>query len=851
MNVRSPHFTPVPVAFNARRSELPEVLRTPNAFLGHRGLQVIRGMPFLFGDASEPDVLLLDDEPVSIDVGVTARYVLFVHVVEDIPTRYLERFADTNVDGYELGQTVAQYDLELESGSVHRRSVVRRFAIQQARYTWGSAPFACVPAAHDLVFPSPEEARVLRRDEATAPLDALEEARTLSAIEAGLHPPHDGLLWLYALPNPDPEVAIRRVTLTPGTQRAAVYAITVTDLAEHPLRPGTRRKLRMQLPHGVALNAIGELEDIQIDLGTIISARASLDYDPTRWTSEAPIVEPRVSTRDVTVEYVGHPRARLYVAGNEYELDRDDPAFTVLPPARRPVTLRFLERETLAATPVRLHLHGEGGEYLPPRGYHRIVSRAGGADHSPDFVNVANQYAYVDGECVVDLPLGTVYVEISRGLEITPSRTQIVVGAETDEVAFELDRVLRWRERGWVTADTHVHFLSPQTALLEGKAEGVNVVNLLATQFGEMFVNVGDFDGKTTFGAATLGGSGEFLVRVGSENRTQVLGHISLLGYAGRLIQPLCTGGPSESAIGDPLETTMAEWAQRCLAQGGLVVMPHAPEPQLERAADIVLDLVDAIELKTHNPLQPDQLHLSAYGLADWYRYLNLGYHIPLVGGSDKMTAADLLGGIRTYVHLGDRELTYEAWMEAVRDGNTFATIGPLATFRVEGTAPGRQVALPAAGGTLQVEWEVESVRMPVDRVEIVVGGVVAAEMRVGGLSGRGSASVPITRSTWIALRVRGSYRGLADDISAHTSAVMVSVVDSELFSDVDAMTVLDQIQGALAYVDTIAPRPEVRRYKELRATLERAYNALHHRMHAAGIYHRHPLHDPGQPHEH
>src|SRR6266511_639998 len=105
-------------------------------------------------------------------------------------------------------------------------------------------------------------------------------------------------------------------------------------------------------------------------------------------------------------------------------------------------------------------------------------------------------------------------------------------------------RVLRCRERGWIAADTNVHFLSPQTALLEGRAESVNVVNLLASQWGEMFSNVADFDGKTTLGASEFGGDGEFLVRVGSENRMQVLGHISLLGYSGAMIHPLCTGGP-------------------------------------------------------------------------------------------------------------------------------------------------------------------------------------------------------------------------------------------------------------------------------------------------------------------
>ena len=143
------------------------------------------------------------------------------------------------------------------------------------------------------------------------------------------------------------------------------------------------------------------------------------------------------------------------------------------------------------------------------------------------------------------------------------------MGPDTDVVTFEIDRVLKWREKGWVTADTHVHFLSPQTALLEGEGEGVNVVNLLASQWGEMFSNVSDFDGKTTFGARDFGGDGEFLVRVGTENRMQVLGHISLLGYSGLMIHPLCSGGPSESALGDAQEVTMAEWAQQCIDQGG------------------------------------------------------------------------------------------------------------------------------------------------------------------------------------------------------------------------------------------------------------------------------------------
>ena len=160
-------------------------------------------------------------------------------------------------------------------------------------------------------------------------------------------------------------------------------------------------------------------------------------------------------------------------------------------------------------------------------------------------------------------------------------------------IRIELEKVLPWREKGWVSADTHVHFLSPHTALLEGAGEGVNVVNLLASQWGEMMSNVGDFDGRTTLGAKESGGDGEYLVRVGTENRQHILGHISLLGYEGAIIGPMTTGGIEESAIGDPVGCLLTEWARQCKAQKGVVIIPHFPRPRTEHAAAIVSGGVD------------------------------------------------------------------------------------------------------------------------------------------------------------------------------------------------------------------------------------------------------------------
>jgi hypothetical protein len=119
-------------------------------------------------------------------------------------------------------------------------------------------------------------------------------------------------------------------------------------------------------------------------------------------------------------------------------------------------------------------------------------------------------------------------------------------------------------------------------------------------------------------------------------------------------------------------------------------------------------------------------------------------------------------------------------------------------------------------------------------------------------LSTGGSASLQITDSTWIALRVRGSYYGREGDIAAHTSGVQIVVGEKPLFVESDAMAVLEQIEGAIAYVDTLAPRPEARRYRQLRATLESAHNRLHHRLHRQGVFHQHtPLHGHDRAREH
>ncbi len=847
MNIpSSAHFTPVPLGpvYNVNRGELPAELATPKPVAESFGETQFRGMPFDLGPESGNNVVLLGKDSVAIELdGWRATYLVFAHVVENAPTVVIEGLADETADGNISGGRVSDYVLEYADGTTATAPIERRFAIQQGYHLWGASSFASVPAGDERVVRASYEDIALER---VPPLTyGCSEVRSRSSRDWNL--PEN--LWLYALPNPHPDRELRALRLEPRDERSVIYGLTTTELTDHPLRYQPRRKLLLTLPDGVDFNAIGEIDEISIDLGWVISARRQTSYDHRCWNLDVVDLQPVLAEDKLVVEYSAHPAAKLHVGSAVYDLSEMSGGVVEILPAHRPVKVKVVDKASRTPVGVRIHFHGVAGEYLPPKGYHRKVNRTWFEDNYGEFVNGMNQYVYIRGECIVDLPLGTVYIEISRGYEVTPIRESFDVGADTDEVTFELDRVLDWRGRGWVTADTHVHFLTPSTAVLEGEAEDVNVVNLLASQWGELFTNVSDFDGHTTHSNTLAGNDGEFLARVGTENRMQVLGHISLLGYSGEMIHPLCSGGLSESALGDFQEVTMADWAQRCIDQNGLVVMPHAPNPQCERVADVVLDLVHAIEFMSFNRRDAQ---LGPHAVADWYRFQNMGYQLPLTGGSDKMSAASQLGGLRTYTQLGDRELTYENWMAATKAGNTFVTVGPLVEIDVDGTAPGGRIKLSETGGTLAVGWRVESVQVPIDAVEIVVGGRTVSEERFDrAMAVSGTTEITVDDSTWVAVRVRGRISvGLNDDIAAHTSAVQLLCGDKPVYRREDAIEMLRQIEGAMAYIDTIASRPDADRFRKMQLTLESAYNRLHQRMHNEGVYHGHtPVHNHGHEH--
>jgi hypothetical protein len=843
-------FSPITLKGNKSLSKLNDSLVSERMVSATKealvGSGTAWGIPFNIAKS----IIYLKDKSFSIQVeSFSANWLVFLHTSDRIDQpKNKDGLYDSPFKGVgHLNEHAADYIIVYEDKSEVRVAVKQRHQIGMVQQQWGENCLQVV--AHH------KPAPVRQHHEQTARNWGSSQTQ-VDTFDRG-----EWINWLWAWENPHPQKGIVGFRFEPKNKMAIVLsAITAGKINSNPLRWLSRQKVLFSLPEDtdfdVTLSEDGLLSQIQLDLGQVISATPRFIYPNNKWIKTYNNMIPDISDSEILIEYTAHPEATFHLAdGSNLPLSGvhknsfRDLLYTIKP-ALQNVKIRVLEKGNTKPVPVKLHVHGESGEYLAPLNRHRIPNTAWFEDYSVDFAHRGIHICtYIPGETWIKLPIGKVYLEISKGFEIKPVRKVISITPETKEITIEIEKVLPWREKGWVTADTHVHFLSPNSALLEGSAEGVNIINLLASQWGELMTNVGDFDGETTLGSKESGGDGEYLVRVGTENRQHVLGHISLLGYNGDMILPMTTGGSDESALGDPIEVLLTEWAKQCKKQHGVVILPHFPNPRMENAAAIVSGNVDGVEMTSWADLYGG---INPYSLTDWYRYLNCGYFVAAVGGTDKMSANTAVGTVRTYAKINkDREFTYDEWKNAVINGQTFVTYGPLLNFTVDGKTMGDRIEMSSKGGTLDVNWQVASVSVPISGVELIVNGEVRERDSVSSNNAEGRWTFKAQKSCWLALLVRGHYKDKPEIITAHSSPVMIDVKGSKMYSEVDAITILEQIEGSLAYLDTIGTRADDASYKRMRLLLESTHRKVHNRMHQYGYFHKHsPLSDHPEHHQ-
>ena len=610
---------------NAGADVLPAEADQP---LPTRGRVELRGLPFLIGtDDKQGDCFLVPSEAVSLDIGKQARHVVVAHRL----------FAPTKPAGHGIGTAVAEYVFHLANGTSHTVSIRERFEIQIVQPEWGRFPFLAVSDTLDHKMDR-FEGRWDRAGERLA--------------EHSLGWPKDFFLWCWQ--NPDPDIALERFEIRPTEHRILVAGVTLSTLDEHPFVRTPARPVRLTVTDSTAQPKTGVLE-LDVDRGVATYPQAVADGgERIGWGTPSP---EGASPAYACVAALPSATVRVSHDGTELgavrwsDVERDGHASTdrvrveLVDPGRNWVHVTVLDDATGQPVPCRVHFRSPEGVPYQPHGHHEHVNSNLGTWHldvGGDVRLGETTYAYIDGTCQGWLPRGEVIVDVARGFEYEPLRPDGPdrAGSAGPDAAPATER--RSRIHRLVSGDSHVHFLSTAGAQLEQLGEDLNVVNLLQSQWGALFTNTEDFSGRpavSTAAATSLRRPGEPSAR---PRPPDAVGHEAP-------VMPWCSDGPGEAELGGALDTTLSDWADRVHAQGGTVVAAPFPNPNGEPAVLIATGRADAVEMIAASP----------DGLAEYYRYLNSGYRLPLVGGTDKMSNRVPVGLYRTYAQLdADEEFT-------------------------------------------------------------------------------------------------------------------------------------------------------------------------------------------------
>jgi hypothetical protein len=630
-------------------------------------------------------------------------------------------------------------------------------------------------------------------------------------------------LWSWVSPRPQHDLVRIDVEVREAVVEVGGLCLGFAD--EHPLQPEPARVVVAGTPAGYA----GDGSDLvlEVDRGTTgyttPLVRQPDTGDPFSAWGDAPDAE--VAGVYARVSSVGSGTVRLLAGGQPLaqarwsDLRANGPAgvagLQVTELGRNWVRTAIVDDATGEPVPCRVHFSSTDGVPYQPYGHpHHVNSDLPSwhIDVGADVRLGRTTYAYVDGACEGWLPRGEVRVRVTRGFDYQPLDAVVPVGEDTRELTLRLRRLFNPARYRWYSGDTHVHFVSSFGGLKEAAAEGVSVVNLLQSQWGSLFTNIEDFLGRPL-----TSDDGKTVLFASQENRQHFLGHLSLLGLK-QPVTPWCTDGPSEAEMGAGLDATLSDWADRCRAQGGTVVIPHFPLPNGEHATLIATGRADAVESLG---VWPDLAYVH------YYRYLNAGFRLPIAGGTDKMSNEVPIGLSRTYVRLHpDDDFGYDTWCAALRAGRSYMSSGPLLRLSVDGADIGDTVQLPDTGGTVAVEAAAASI-FPMFRLELVHSGrvIASSDSESGAHELRINENVKIDKPGWICARAGGGgpehltqhQDGFQRAIMAHTSPVYLACGAQDIPAD----------REALEHIRTLIDR--ARTYVENRAVISAGGDVLHH----------------------
>ncbi len=431
----------------------------------------------------------------------------------------------------------------------------------------------------------------------------------------------------------------------------------------------------------------------------------------------------------------------------------------------------IIDAATGEPTPVRVRLTDAIGASAPLR--EAAIGVMYGPDDRPSgYAFQRDSSFYVDGAFAVELRPGTYNLSLSKGNEYLQQQQELSL-EPGDELAktFRLERWINMPERGWFSADDHIHIRrSPREnplLLTWIAAEDIHVGALL--QMGDFWTT---YFAQYAWGRDGVYQVGDYFLTSGQEEpRTHEIGHTISLAAAAFV------RSQREYYYYDQVFDRVHEL-------GGLTGYAHKAvgfHGYRGMTLDVLRNQVDFLEI----------LQFGSMNTEHFYHFLDLGFKLTATAGSDFPYAA-LIGETRFYTYVGD-EFTFDSWRESFHAGHTFVSNGPIIDLKVNGVIPGDELDV-TRGSTLSITARAfgHGEQVPLTDLEIVVHGEVLVRVTPDD-PGQSTdqlvvkLELPVEHGVWIAARSQANEQQVA-----HTTPIYVTVDGSGFHNPETALRRLD-----------------------------------------------------------
>ena len=417
---------------------------------------------------------------------------------------------------------------------------------------------------------------------------------------------------------------------------------------------------------------------------------------------------------------------------------------------------------------------------------------------------------YMEGESVFEAPVGRFRIEAAKGFEYTPVAHEIdIKEGQTAVVDITLKPFVDVGARGWYSGTTHTHMnyggsarITPAYLMMTARAQDLDIISALIANKDNRILDWQYFEPGGGEHSSSKGNP-EQIVVFGEEYRPPFGGHTFFIGLDDHFISPFLTG--YEGTGVESLYPSNTDMFRKARAQGAAVGYVHAYGGHGDPLrgglggakgfpVDMALGTADGFEWSSPSRGAVTVLHHA----------LNNDFRVTPVGGEDALN--DLrkhrpIGLIRTYADLGEN-FTAQGWIDAIKNGHTYVSSGPLVEFTVNGKGPGRDVKLDG-GGEVEMAVKTWSVT-PLRKATLHSNGEAWRELPLSEDRTRveWAASITVSESRWFTLIVESDPYpdGGSDSFGqAVTNAVRVYIGDQKIRSRKSAeyfLRWIDKLEG-------------------------------------------------------